>query len=132
MNNEFNRVRLDGGVSNQLKRLQQTTGLTPNHLARIGLCYSLREPRPPAPDEYNTEGKVINRFTLLGDHDALYMALLRKRIEQDGYDPDEELYYHLLAHINRGVESLSGRVHDLTDLYDILPDEVQEGAVADG
>jgi DNA sulfur modification protein DndE len=125
MTEEFNRVRLDSSVTNRLQMLQQNTGMTPNYLARVGLCYSLGEPRPPNPEEYNTEGKAINRFTLLGEHDALYMALVRKRMLNEERDPDEELYDYFLAHLNRGVDTLSGRVTDLTDFEELIPDELK-------
>lgn len=125
MTDDFNRVRLDSGVTNRLQILQQNTGLTPNYLARVGLCYSLREPRPPNPAEYDTDGKAINRFTLLGEHDALYVALVRKRMLNEGREPDEELYDYFLAHLNRGVDTLSGRVSDLTDFQELLPDELK-------
>jgi DNA sulfur modification protein DndE len=126
MTDDFNRVRFDSGVTNRLQLLQQNTGMTPNYLARVGLCYSLREPRPPNPAEYDTDGKMINRFTLLGEHDALYMALVRKRMLNEGRDPDEELYEYFLAHLNRGVDTLSGRVSDLTDFQELIPDELKQ------
>jgi DNA sulfur modification protein DndE len=125
MTDEFNRVRLDSDVTNQLQLLQQNTGMTPNYLARVGLCYSLREPRPPNPAEYDTDGKTINRFTLLGEHDALYMALVRKRMLNEDRDPEGELYDYFLAHLNRGVDTLSGRVTNLTDFQDLIPDELK-------
>lgn len=125
MSDTFNRITLDKGVTNRLHKLQQTTGLTPNYLARIGLCYSLNEPRPPSMSEYNTNGKTINRSTLLGEHDALYMALVRQRMLNEGREPEEELVEYFLAHLNRGLETLSGRVTDLTDLYELMPQDLK-------
>jgi len=125
MTEDFNRVSLDESVTRLLQQLQRNTGLTPNILARVGLCYSLNAPRAPNTAEYDTDGKTINRYTLLGEHDALYMALVRKRMLNEGRDPDEELFEYFLAHLNRGIESLSGRVSDVSDFEDIVPDELK-------
>ena len=125
MTEDFNRVSLDSEVTNQLETLKRNTGLTPNYLARIGLCYSLNEPRPPNPSQYDTDGQTINRYTLLGEHDALYMALVRKRMLNDERDPDEELYHYFLGHLNRGVERLSGRVTDLSDFEGLIPEDLK-------
>ncbi len=125
MTEDFNRVSLDSEVTNQLETLKRNTGLTPNYLARIGLCYSLNEPRPPNATQYDADGQTINRYTLLGEHDALYMALVRKRMLNDGQDPDEELYDYFLGHLNRGVERLSGRVTDLSDFEALIPEDLK-------
>jgi DNA sulfur modification protein DndE len=125
MTEDFNRVSLDSDVTGQLENLQQQTGLTPNYLARIGLCYSLNEPRPPNTAEYDTQGQTINRYTLLGEHDALYMALVRKRMLNEERHPDSELYEYFLAHLNRGVDRLSGRVGDLTDFEGLIPEDLK-------
>lgn len=125
MNDDFNRVQLDSDVTNKLATLKRQTGLTPNYLARIGLCYSLNEQRPPTAASYDTDGQTLNRFTLLGEHDALYMALVRKRMLNENLNPDEELYEYFLAHLNRGVETLSGRVSGLGDLYGLIPGELK-------
>lgn len=125
MTEDFNRVSLDSEVTNQLETLKRNTGLTPNYLARIGLCYSLNEPRPPNPSQYDTDGQTINRYTLLGEHDALYMALVRKRMLNDDRDPNEELYDYFLGHLNRGVERLSGRVTDLSDFEGLVPEDLK-------
>jgi len=121
MSDEFNRVQLDSKVTDKLAQLKQQTGLTPNYLARIGLCYSLNEARLPNAESYDRNGQILNRYTLLGEHDALYMALVRKRMLNEGRDPEEELYDYFLSHENRGVERLSGRVSGLGDLYSLIP-----------
>jgi DNA sulfur modification protein DndE len=125
MSNELNRVRIDGSVSYKLQNLGRATGLTPNYIARIGLTYSLGEQQPPSLEEYDTDGKEFNRYTLLGDNDSLYIALVKKRMLNEGHDPDEELEDYFLAHLNRGIETLSGRISDLTDLYDLMPGELK-------
>ncbi|MDZ7731432.1 MAG: DndE family protein [Natrialbaceae archaeon] len=88
MSQNFNRITIGNDATNRLKMLKANTGMTPNYLCRIGFCYSLNEPRPPNPKEYDNEGKTFNRYTLLGEHDALYMALLKERLIQENKDPE--------------------------------------------
>lgn len=126
MTDKFNRVSLDSDVTNKLERIQEVTQLTPNFIARIGLCYSLNEPRAPNAAQYDTEGQTINRYTLLGEHDALYMALVRQRMLNEGRDPNEDLYDYFLAHLNRGVGTLSGRLSGLDNLQELIPDELKQ------
>lgn len=120
----FTRVQLDEGVTNKLRSLKGQTGLARNYLCRIALCYSLREPQPVQPSEYDAEGQELNRSLLLGDHDPMYIALTQERLRQEGRDVEEEFYEQFVAHINRGVEQI-GRVNDLTDLYDLIPGELK-------
>jgi DNA sulfur modification protein DndE len=123
---EFNRVRVGTQATNRLQMLKGQTEITPNYLCRIGLCYSLNEPRPPNPGEYNSDGQTFNRYTLLGEHDALYMALLKERLLQEGKDPEEDLYDEFVAHLNRGVIRVFGNISDVTDFYDLVPNELKE------
>jgi DNA sulfur modification protein DndE len=130
---KFNRIQIDSKATVRLQMLKGDTGLTPNYLCRIGLCYSLSEPRPPNPDEYNSEGQTFNRYTLLGEHDALYMALLKERLLQRGMDPEEDLEEQFIAHLNRGVIRVFGNISDLDDFYELIPNGLKdEGAVPAG
>ena len=123
---EFNRVQIGTQATNRLQMLKGQTEITPNYLCRIGLCYSLNEPRPPNPGEYNSDGQTFNRYTLLGEHDALYMALLKERLLQEGKDPEEDLYDEFVAHLNRGVIRVFGNISDVTDFYNLVPNELKE------
>lgn len=125
MSQDFNRVTLGSDATHRLKMLKGRTGLTHNYSCRIGLCYSLREPRPPNPGEYDTDGLTINRYTLLGEHEPLYIALVKERLIQEGKDPDEDLYEELIAHLNRGVIRIFGNVDELDEYYTLLPEEVK-------
>ena len=129
MSQNFNRVTIGNDATNRLKMLKANTGMTPNYLCRIGFCYSLNEPRPPNPGEYDNEGQTFNRYTLLGEHDALYMALLKERLLQENKDPEEHLYDEFVAHLNRGVIRVHGNVSDLTDLQDLVPGEIKGTAI---
>ncbi len=99
-----------------LKMLKARTGITPNVLCRMGLSLSLDEPGRPRPVERGgPPAREINRYTLLGEYDVVFVALLRTRAEEDGVGKgalDEEF----LAHVHRGIQLLSGRLKSLQDL----------------
>ncbi len=121
----FQRVRLSKPVTIRLQQLKGKTGLTPNILARIAVCYSLNEPKIPNPDEYDEEGQEINRFTLTGEWDSFFMALVRERCIEDGLDPEKDLLPQFRAHLNRGVMAIFSRVKDLSDFGTLLPAEAR-------
>lgn len=129
---EFNRVQIGTRATQRLQMLKGDTDITPNYLCRIGLCYSLREPRPPNPEEYNSDGQTFNRYTLLGEHDALYMALLKERLLQEGMDPEEDLEEQFVAHLNRGVVRVFGNINELTDFYDLIPNDLKDEELVAG
>lgn len=131
MSKEFTRIQIGSDATNRLRMLKGKTGITPNYLCRIGLCYSLNEPRPPSPGEYDSDGQTFNRFTLLGEHDALYMALLKERLLQEGKDPEEDLYDEFVAHLNRGVIRIHGNIKDLSDLYQLIPGDLKDDMAAE-
>lgn len=126
MTQEFNRIQIGTDATNRLRMLKGKTGITPNYLCRMGLCYSLNEPRPPTPKEYDNDGQTFNRYTLLGEHDALYMALLKERMIQENKDPEEDLYDEFVAHLNRGVIRLHGNVSDLSDFQALVPNSLKQ------
>ena len=61
----------------------------------------------------------FNRYTLLGAHEVLMLALVRQRCLQDGLDPEAELEEQLRAHINRGIGILYPRLKSLSDLGEL-------------
>lgn len=103
-------------ADNRLRMLKARTGITPNILCRIGFCLSLEEPGMPAelPEPFKT-GREINRYTLLGKYDQIFVALLKTRLLKDNLLL-EEIDRMFLAHINRGVEILTARVKSVGDL----------------
>ena len=82
---KLTRLRLSKDASNRLRFLAGRTGLTPNLLCRIGFCLSLAEPFIPNPDAYPEEEREFNRYTLLGEYDALFIALLKERCREMTY-----------------------------------------------
>ncbi len=127
----FNRVRMSKGATYRLQMLKGKTGLTPNILLRIAVCYSLNEPMIPDPAMYDEEGQELNRYTLTGEWDCFYMGLLRERLIADGLDPKTDLFPQFRAHLNRGVFSVFSRIKDLSDFQSLLPAEGVTTAVAE-
>jgi DNA sulfur modification protein DndE len=111
----LNKIVLSTEASDRLKQLKAKTGLTPNILSRIGFCLSLSEPGIPNVELYPEEDREFNRYTLLGEWDDLYVALLRQRLLQDGM-PTEQIEDHFRAHLHRGVIALAKLAKGLPDL----------------
>ena len=117
----YNRLRFCEEASRKLSQLKGRTGLTPNILARIGFCMSLNDPTPPNPDDYHADSeREIDRHTLTGAWDSLFVALIRERCAQDDFC-EELLLTQFKAHMNRGVLLLDKRVRSLNDLLYVLP-----------
>ena len=112
---KLTKLRLTKDVSNRLRFLAGRTGITPNLLCRLGFCLSLSEPVMPRPEDFPEEDREFNRYTLLGEYDALFIALLRERCKNDGLD-ENALPGAFRAHMNRGVLLLQQRVRGLQDL----------------
>ena len=117
---KLTKIKLTKDASNRLRFLAGRTGLTPNLLCRLGFCLSLAEPSLPRVDEYREEEREFNRYTLLGEYDALFMALFKQRLNTDGINEDEMADY-FRAHLNRGVTLLQQRTRSLGDLVALLP-----------
>jgi DNA sulfur modification protein DndE len=117
---KLTKLRLTTEASNRLRFVAGKTGLTPNLLCRIGFCLSLGEPSIPNPDDYPEEDREFNRYTLLGEYDGLFVALLTQRCYQDGVDLSRISDY-FRAHMNRGIVLLQGRVKSVGDMAGLVP-----------
>ena len=117
----FNRIRISKGATTRLQQLKGKTGLTPNILSRLAVCYSLNEPQIPNPSEYDEDGQEFNRYTLTGEWNSFFIALLKERCINDGLDPEIDLMPQFRAHLNRGVYSIFTRIKGLGDLQSLLP-----------
>lgn len=101
----FTRVRFSKAADVHLRTLATRTQLRPNVLCRAALAISLEaEGWPQAPDLSEMSSREINRGTLFGNLEGIYLALIRQRREECGQsdDPDEAI----LAHLHRGVAVL--------------------------
>ncbi len=112
---QLNKIKLTTKASERLKQLKARTGLTPNILCRIGFCLSLRDNAIPKPEKYPEEDREFNRYTLLGEWDDLYVALLTQWCDE--YSATEhEIEDYFRSHINRGVEYVSKSVKSIGDI----------------
>lgn len=115
------RIPFSEDADKRLRMLKARTGITPNILCRIGFCLSLEEPGKPAISRSDiNQGREINRYTLLGKYDSLFIGLLATRM-MDDLIPISELESLFLAHMHRGVEILAARTKSLSDLASIVP-----------
>lgn len=128
----FNRIHIGKETDQRLRNLKARTGLTPNLLCRLGFCLSLAEPGIPDAQLY-ADGNVreFNRYTLTGQWDSFFFALLRERLNQDGLDPEADLEAQFKAHLNRGVTLLQQRLKNITDLATIIADAQQRTVTGD-
>lgn len=119
------RIPFTETVDNKMRQLRGRSGITPNILARYGFCLSLEEAGIPA-DPFVSEkaGRDINRNTLLGDHEAIYISLLRSWCAKtDGCKTNEEFDRLFVYHMNRGFELLSARMRNVSDLANLVARE---------
>lgn len=120
---KYNRLRISQEASSKMSMLKARTGLTPNILCRIAFCLSLNDPGAPNPDDYPSDSeKEIDRHTLTGAWDMLFVALARERCYRDGFEQNE-VESQFRAHIHRGVDLLFKQVRTLSDLAQLMPDD---------
>lgn len=128
---QLNKIHVSHDATVRLRQLKGRTGLTPNLLARLGFCLSLNDPSIPNAATYEDDGQEFNRYTLTGEWDPMFVALLKERCRMDGLDLDSDLEEQFRAHLNRGVFQLFNRVKDLSDLEVLLPAHVAQQAQPD-
>ena len=117
----LNRIYVNEQVDQRLRTLKARTGLTPNLLCRLGFSVSLAEPGVPDPQLYaHGQAREFNRYTLTGEWDSLFFALLRERLVADKLDPEGELEEQFRAHLSRGVLLLYQRLRNLEDLATLV------------
>ena len=108
-----------------LRILKARTGITPNILCRLGFCLSLEEPGMPSDPFISDKAsdRVINRYTILGEYDILFAALLIQWMTDCGGDisSHESVNKIFIAHMNRGVDLLSSRVKSIADIASLIP-----------
>jgi DNA sulfur modification protein DndE len=116
---KLTKLRLTKDASNRLRFLAGKTALTPNLLCRIGFCLSLGESSLLNPDDYPEEDREFNRYTLLGEYDSLFVALLKERCLHDGVGV-EKLPDYFRAHMNRGITILQRRAKGIADIAELV------------
>jgi DNA sulfur modification protein DndE len=122
----FNRIYVSDVVDQRLRFLKTRTGLTPNLLCRLGFCLSLTEHIIPDPQLYaEGQAREFNRYTLTGQWDAFFFALLRERLVQDSLNLETDLEAYFKAHLSRGVLMLYQRLKSLEDLAELVREAQQ-------
>ena len=123
----LSRLRVCKDVDQRLIHLKARTGLRPNILCRLGFCLSLNDSSIPNPDNYPPDSeRELNRYTLLGEYDDYFVALLRERCAHDGFDLDTDLEDQFRAHVNRGVLLLFQRVKHVGDLNRLVHEGLKD------
>jgi DNA sulfur modification protein DndE len=117
---DVKRVTFCTEADNRMRRLKAVTGVTPNLLCRVGFCLSLEERSVPDLDRYASGERIINRYTLTGEYDPLFVALLRQRLLEDDLDWEQCSGAQFTAHMNRGVLLVAARVKTLPDLMSLV------------
>ena len=126
----FNRIYVGEEVDWRLRNLKARTGLTPNLLCRLGFCLSLAEPGIPDPQLYaDGQAREFNRYTLTGQWDQFFFALLRERLVQDELNPEVHLEEQFKAHLSRGVLLLYQRLKRLEDLATLVAEAQQRAGI---
>lgn len=114
------RIPFTREADNRLRMMKARTGITPNIICRMGFCMSLEEPGDPAvPDAKSDPGREINRFTLLGEYDAVFVALLIARLAREE-NLSDSLDDPFVAHMNRGTEMVAARLKSLGGLSALI------------
>ena len=123
---KLTRLKVCQEVDQRLIQLKGKTGLTPNLLCRIGFCLSLNDPNVPDPANYPPDSdRELNRFTLTGEWDRLFVALLQERCHHDGLEDESVLEDQFRAHVNRGVLILYHRLKNIADLDRLVQEQLR-------
>lgn len=108
-------------MTTKLKTLKTRTGLNPNILCRLALCYSLEH------ESYNDllpltveDGQEFNRYTLFGQYDLFFISLIKEKCVKEGLDAEKDFMKQLKFHINNGINILNTRVKSLSDLTNLI------------
>lgn len=115
---QLRRLRFSREADTWLKVLKSRTGITPNLLCRMAFCLSLAEPGVPDSAKCTEDSeREINRYTLLGEYDEAFVALLRQW--EARHVTGRSLDELFAAHVHRGINLLAARMKSLTDLGDL-------------
>jgi DNA sulfur modification protein DndE len=104
------KLRISAKASEALRRLKHKTGLTPNILCRFAVCRSLSDPQYVIRETREATGMEFNRYTLTGDLDAAFRALLSVK-QGRGLTEEEFLNGPLRDELERGIGLLWHDTH---------------------
>ncbi len=104
-------VRISKTGKDQLVTLKRRTKIpTWNILCRWAFCVSIAEPTPPHAFRQESEYPIEMTWkTFAGEHEGLYLTLLKERCRADGIDLNQEnLKIEFRHHLHRGISYLAG------------------------
>lgn len=113
-------VRINFEGKERLSRLKKYTGLQNwNVLCRWALCRSFADPSiPPRIDQKGETGVEMTWRVFGGEHQEIYLALLKQRCRRDGYTLDDAtMSEQFWLHLHRGLGYLVAEKR-LKEVYD--------------
>ena len=123
------RIPFSQDTDNRMRTLKGRTQITPNLLCRLGFAMSLEEGGNPPPIQLEGDevGREINRNTLLGEYEPIFITLLTQWMHEHGLDSEDEVLANqsFTDHMNRGAEMICSRLKGISDLYSLLPRKAQ-------
>jgi DNA sulfur modification protein DndE len=127
---KLQRIRFSVEADNRLRMLKARTGLTPNILCRLGVCLSIAEPGDPVSDSSEMSQREINRYTLLGEHDKLFVTLFFQR-HPDAANDVEGAELLFVRHVHRGVTMLANRLKSIGSLAELAAGKMPMNSALD-
>lgn len=114
-------IRVSSQARDQLIRLKTRTGIDQwNILCRWAFCLSLQEVTPPTPVDIPADSNVEMTWHVFGgEHNELYLAVLKERCVRDGLDVSPEtLVRQFRLHLHRGISYLAtpNKIRSISDL----------------
>jgi len=117
-------VRLSDRARIQLITVKKRTGVANwNIICRWAFLLSLKDKSKPALEKIEFNGAIEMTWrTFAGNNDKLYLALLMKRLKDDGIDLDKETVNdYFKTHLHRGISFLtSSKRKKLIDYINLL------------
>ena len=121
MGKTFNKIFVGTDLDNLLRSLKARTGLSPNILCRFALCLSLETSGEPDLSLYdNSNVREFNRYTLTGQWDKFFTALLKQRISENKEENEISEPEYFKAHLSRGIALLAQRIKSIGNIGDLL------------
>lgn len=129
-------VQLNVEALEQITRLKKSLGINKNNvMCRWALLLSLSEPGKMTELSLNFEtgGRgEIAWDTFGGEHAAIYLAVLKLRLNEDGIEPNyDNLRKHLIQHINRGLGYMLGG-KNMKSIRDLVALALTKDSTEDG
>ena len=114
-------IRLSNQAKEQLIRIKTRTGIQQwNILCRWAFCLSVKERTPPTPIDIPADSNVEMTWQVFGgEHNELYLALLKQRCKNDSLGVDADtLGKQLRLHLHRGIGYMAtpGHIKRVDDL----------------